>query len=452
MLAKAVARAAGRRPALRAQVGRLRCLVFRDGDELELASRNQRPLTRYFPELIEPLLSQLPARCVLDGELGRSHPDGPGLRSAGPTHPPAASRVDRLAVETPASFVAFDLLALDDRTCARCRSPHAGRARTAPERRATAPAPDPCLDRSRHRAGLVRAVRGVRVRRRDRQAPRRELCRGQTGPVQGEAPPQRRLRRGRVPAAQGRWRRFAPARLFDDGGPDGSAPRLHHVGVCSAFAASRRKALLGELARSRPGAAGTHPWVAQLAAAGAEVPEAGTDGAVRMPGGVSRWSSGRDSDWVPLRCEQVAEVTFENVTAWPVPSPCPVRALAARQDTGGLRLRPDRPATAGRVRRDLRRGGQQWRLTGTIDPLRRRPARSGRCRRVASWCRTAERHCRVGTDPGGLRRTAARPTRRAPRRAHPGRGARSVRALVVWQVRTILRSSFPGLRAVGRCS
>ena len=91
-----------------------RCIVFRDGDEIELGSRNDRPLTRYFPELLEPLKRSLPQRCVVDGEVvvavdGRLDFDVLGQR----IHP-AASRVNRLAVETPASYVAFDLLALGD--------------------------------------------------------------------------------------------------------------------------------------------------------------------------------------------------------------------------------------------------------------------------------------------------------------------------------------------------
>ena len=90
-----------------------RCIVFRDGDEVVLGSRNDRPLTRYFPELLAPLRATLPAKCVVDGELvvasgGRLDFDVLSQR----IHP-AASRVDRLARETPAAFVAFDVLAVD---------------------------------------------------------------------------------------------------------------------------------------------------------------------------------------------------------------------------------------------------------------------------------------------------------------------------------------------------
>jgi ATP-dependent DNA ligase len=91
-----------------------RCIVFRDGDEVELGSRNERPLTRYFPEVIAQVLEQFPPRCVVDGEIvivGRSGLDFDALLQR--IHP-AASRVTLLASSTPAAFVAFDLLALDE--------------------------------------------------------------------------------------------------------------------------------------------------------------------------------------------------------------------------------------------------------------------------------------------------------------------------------------------------
>ena len=91
-----------------------RCIVFHDGDEIELASRNQRPLARYFPELLQPLRDQLPERCVVDGELVVPTPRGLDFDLLGQRIHPAESRVDMLSKATPASFVAFDLLGLDD--------------------------------------------------------------------------------------------------------------------------------------------------------------------------------------------------------------------------------------------------------------------------------------------------------------------------------------------------
>src|SRR5436190_5464592 len=96
-----------------------RCLVFKDGDEVELASRNTKPLTRYFPEVVEAMGEQLPARCVLDGEIfvalrGEDGVDRLEFETLQERIHPAKSRIDMLAEKTPAGFVAFDLLALGD--------------------------------------------------------------------------------------------------------------------------------------------------------------------------------------------------------------------------------------------------------------------------------------------------------------------------------------------------
>ena len=91
-----------------------RCIVFRDGDEIELGSRNERPLTRYFPEILGPLKAQLPERCVVDGEIVVVRDDGLDFDALQQRLHPAESRVNKLAGETPASFIAFDLLALGD--------------------------------------------------------------------------------------------------------------------------------------------------------------------------------------------------------------------------------------------------------------------------------------------------------------------------------------------------
>src|SRR6516225_8249001 len=90
-----------------------RCIVFRDGDEVELGSRNERPLTRYFPDVVDAVRASLPARCVVDGEVVIAGPDGLDFDALQQRIHPASSRVNLLARETPASFVAFDLLALD---------------------------------------------------------------------------------------------------------------------------------------------------------------------------------------------------------------------------------------------------------------------------------------------------------------------------------------------------
>src|SRR5580698_8800833 len=91
-----------------------RCIVFRDGDEIELGSRNEKPLTRYFPELVEALRRELPDRCVLDGEIVVVGPKGLDFDALSQRIHPAEKRIRQLALATPASFVAFDLLAHDD--------------------------------------------------------------------------------------------------------------------------------------------------------------------------------------------------------------------------------------------------------------------------------------------------------------------------------------------------
>ncbi len=99
-----------------------RCIVFRDGDEIQLASRNERPFNRYFPELLEPLRERLPDRCIVDGEIVVPDREGRGLDFDALLQRihPAESRVRMLAGETPSSFVAFDLLALGDRALLDC--------------------------------------------------------------------------------------------------------------------------------------------------------------------------------------------------------------------------------------------------------------------------------------------------------------------------------------------
>src|SRR4051812_32637018 len=92
-----------------------RALVFRDGDEIFIQSRDEKPLNRYFPELVEPLLAQLPKRCVLDGEIVIARNGALDFDLLQLRLHPAASRVKLLAQETPASMVFFDLLCEGDR-------------------------------------------------------------------------------------------------------------------------------------------------------------------------------------------------------------------------------------------------------------------------------------------------------------------------------------------------
>ena len=191
-----------------------RAIVFRGASELYIQSRELKPLDRYFPELHDALLAVLPPGCVVDGEIVIASPDGLDFDALQMRLHPAASRVKKLALEMPASFVAFDLLAANDEDL-RGRPLSERRARLErhlrghdeqPGTREVPPHADddrPCDGR-----GLARAIRGGWPRRRDGQACRRTLRAGQARDDQGEASADRRLRGRRLPLAQ-EWPRHA---------------------------------------------------------------------------------------------------------------------------------------------------------------------------------------------------------------------------------------------------
>ncbi|MPY83808.1 MAG: ATP-dependent DNA ligase [Actinophytocola sp.] len=278
-----------------------RCIVFRDGDEIELGSRNDRPLTRYFPELVELLAEALPPRCVLDGEVVLVTENGLDFDLLQNRLHPAASRVRKLAAETPASFVAFDLLALGD-------DDHTG-------------------EPFRKRRSLLEQVLDARLARvhltpltEDPDVAQDWFTRfegaGFDGvmakPVDvGYAQDKRVMfkvkheRTADCVVAGFRWHKDGNGvgslllGLYDDAGV------LHHVGVASSFTAARRKELVDELAPLRENALDNHPW--------RDWAEAEAHAGGRMPGGMSRWNAGKDLSWQPLRPELVAEVRYEHV-------------------------------------------------------------------------------------------------------------------------------------------
>jgi ATP-dependent DNA ligase len=281
-----------------------RCIVFRDGDEVVLGSRNERPLTRYFPELIEPLKASLPQRCVIDGEIVVAGADGLDFDALQQRIHPAHSRVQRLAGETPASFVAFDLLALDDHSL--MDQPFGQRRALLAKALAGVEAPihltPATTDRATAEDWFVRfegaGLDGVMAK-----------------PAEGRYEPNKRV------LFKVKHRRTADCvvagfRMHKDGGGVGSlllglydeSGRLHHVGVASSFTARRRKELLGELAPHVEGALEQHPWRAWAEQASPDAADAG-----RMPGAPSRWNAKKDQSWTPLRIELVAEVTYEQV-------------------------------------------------------------------------------------------------------------------------------------------
>lgn len=295
-----------------------RCLVFRDGDELLLQSRNRKPLDRYFPELRAPLLAALPDRVVLDGELvvprgGRLDFDALSER----IHP-AASRVAMLAETTPARYVAFDLLALGDEDLT---------ARSVAERRARLEEVLADADEPVHLTPATRDVGAAAdwFARFEGAGLDGVIAKPIDAPYQ---PGKRALvkvkhqRTADVVVAGFRWHKDGEGigslmlGLHDDDG------RLRHIGVASSFSAARRRELVDELADDRPteDQLVDHPW-------------ADGDGTAGSPRAPSRWTTGKDTSWEPLRGDRVAEVAYEQL-----------QGDRLRHGARFLRWRPDRDA------------------------------------------------------------------------------------------------------------
>jgi ATP-dependent DNA ligase len=281
-----------------------RCIVFRDGDDLDLQSRNQKPLLRYFPELRAPLLEALPDRVVLDGELVVATERGLDFDALQLRQHPAASRVKKLAAEIPASYVAFDILALDDRSL--LDVPFGERRKTLEQVLAHAGPPiyltPTTLDRDTATDWFSRfegaGFDGVVAKPlADGYHPgKRTMLK-----VKHERTCDCVVAGFRVHKDGNGVGSFLLG-LYDDDGV------LHHVGVASAMSANLRTQLAGEVEDLRAGALVDHPWkdwaqsMSDAAAAGQ-----------RMPGGPSRWNATKDLSWEPLRIERVAEVEFEGM-------------------------------------------------------------------------------------------------------------------------------------------
>ncbi|MFG2510647.1 ATP-dependent DNA ligase [Streptomyces sp. NPDC048584] len=278
-----------------------RAIVFRDGDEVELGSRTGKSLTRYFPELVVAVRERLPTRCVMDGEIviaREGHLDFDALTER--IHP-ADSRVRTLAERTPASFVAFDLLALGDESLLETAQ----------------------TGRRERLAGVLAGVRPpVHV------APATtdiEVARGWFEHYEGAGldgviakPLELRYRQDERAMYKIKHERTADVvvagyRLHKSGPVVGSLllglhddqGRLQHVGVSAAFPMKRRAELIGELEPLRMDDVSGHPWAAWADEAAHE--------SARLPGAPSRWSGRKDLSWVPLRPERVAEVAYDHM-------------------------------------------------------------------------------------------------------------------------------------------
>jgi ATP-dependent DNA ligase len=282
-----------------------RSLIFRDGDEVEFGSRNERPMTRYFPELVEAVKAQLPDRCVIDGEIVIATDGGLDFEALQQRIHPAVSRVTMLAEQTPASFIAFDLLALGDED-------YTGR---------------PFAQR---RAALEQALAGVRApihvtpATTDLAVAERWFVELEGAhldgviakPLEGKYEPDKRVmfkikhtRTADCVLAGFRWHKTSSETrplvgslllgLYDDAGA------LQHVGVVGAFTAKRRAELVAELEPLVLGPDDEHPW-REWANAEAHLSQ-------RLPGNVSRWNAAKDLSFVPLRPERVLEVKYEHM-------------------------------------------------------------------------------------------------------------------------------------------
>lgn len=282
-----------------------RSLIFRDGDDVEFGSRNEKPMTRYFPELVEAVMAELPERCVLDGEIVIATENGLDFEALQQRIHPAVSRVTMLSVKTPASFIAFDLLALGD-------DDYTGR---------------PFSER---RVALERVLADVKApihltpTTTDLDVANRWFVELEGAhldgviakPLEGTYQPDKRVmfkikhvRTADCVLAGFRWHKTSTEAqplvgslllgLYNDEG------KLQHVGVVGAFTAARRAELVGELEHLLPGNGEDHPWQ--------EWSSAEAHQSQRLPGNVSRWNATKDLSFVPLRPERVLEVKYEHM-------------------------------------------------------------------------------------------------------------------------------------------
>ncbi len=278
-----------------------RAIVFRSASDVFIQSRDLRPLDRYFPDLHDTLLTRLPASCVIDGEIVIARAHGLDFDALQLRLHPAASRVAKLAKETPASFVAFDVLALDGRNVM---------AAAQTERRALL----------EQQFAQVEPPVYLTPMTRDRSIASQWLQHFEGAGLDGviakpadiSYQPGKRVlvkvkhaRTADCVVAGFRWHKTGTDTvgslllgLYDDRGV------LQHVGVTSSFTMATRKQLAIDLAPLRKDAIEDHPW-REWASAGAD--------ANRMPGAQSRWSAGKNLSWEPLRIERVCEVKYDHL-------------------------------------------------------------------------------------------------------------------------------------------
>ncbi len=330
MLAKALDELPDGELALEPKWDGFRCIVFKDGDEIVLGSRNQKPFNRYFPELLEPLRESLPDRCVVDGELIVAIDGSLDFDALGQRIHPAESRVNMLAEKTPVSYVVFDALALGADSL--LDTPFA-------ERRAILEQMALGFVESIHLAPMTtdRTLAMEWFHTLEGAGLDGLIAKPLGGIYVQDKRVQFKLKHVRTIDCV-----VAGYRIHKSGDGIGSLVlglyaddgSLRHVGVSASFTAKRRVELLEEMAPYILDDISGHPWASWSSAARPSKEgeaEAQVDGS--MPGAPNRWSgtNGRDNSWIPVRPERVVEVKYVLATDG-----------RFRGTTRMLRWRPDR--------------------------------------------------------------------------------------------------------------
>jgi ATP-dependent DNA ligase len=283
-----------------------RILVFRDGDEVLIQSRDTKPLNRYFPEMLDPLRKQLPSKCVLDGELVIAHQGHLDFDALQLRIHPAASRVKLLASQTPASCVFFDLLCKGSRDLR--SQPFRQRRSELESLLASAKPPIHITPATADRKTAIDWFRRFEGAGLDGVVAK---------PVDINYQPDKRVmlkikheRDCDCVVAGFRWYKQSAGREVGSLllGLYNEAKVLQHVGVCASFPAATRRELLSFLAPYRKDALHNHPWKNWDSNDEGDASEE-----LRMPGGKSRWSQGKDLSWEPLRPQLVVEVAYEHM-------------------------------------------------------------------------------------------------------------------------------------------
>ena len=335
-----------------------RTLVFRDGDEIVLQSRDEKSMNRYFPELVAPLAETLPERCVVDGEIVIVRAGGLDFEALLLRIHPAASRVKLLAAQSPASFVAWDLLALGDEDLR--EAPLAVRRERLEQVLAGAAPPVHLSPTTRDRALAEDWFRrfegagldGVMAKR--LEAPYRA---GERTMIKVK-----HARSADCVVAGFRWHKNGAGTmvgslllgLYDEEGT------LHHVGVAAAFSNAVRRQLVTDLAPLRENALEGHPWRDW-----AEAQEDANAIGQRLPGASSRWNRGKDLSWEPLRPERVCEVAYDHM-----------QGTRFRHAARFVRWRPDkRPQECRYDQLEVTPAYELERVFGARDPRRADPER-----------------------------------------------------------------------------